>query len=102
MQPWFLTICRYLTCSYRFSEVWGGTDAQSLEIVEPFFDSAYFRDMPLVPGAVEGVKALKASGYELVVVTSRQLFLEQITNRWVHEKFANCFSRIVFGNHWGT
>lgn len=93
---------RCVVFSYRFAEVWGGTDAQSLEIVEPFFDSPYFKDMPLVPGAVEGVKALKSSGYELVVVTSRQLFLEAATTRWVHENFDNCFSKIVFGNHWGT
>lgn len=90
--------------SYRFCEVWGGTDAQSIEIVEAFFDSPHFKDgLPMVPGAAEGVKALKDLGYTLVVVTSRQAFLEDLTRRWLVANFpAGTFSRVVFGNHWAT
>lgn len=90
--------------SYRFCEVWGGDDKQSVEIVEAFFESPFFQDgLPLVPGAVQGVKALKDAGYELVIVTSRQLFLEVITRRWLDDNFpAGTFSRVAFGNHWGN
>jgi phosphoserine phosphatase len=90
--------------SYRFSDVWGGTDEQSIEIVEAFFNSPCFLDgLPLVPGALEGVKALKDAGHELVIVTSRQLILEEVTRRWVDDNFPpGTFSRVVFGNHWGA
>lgn len=90
--------------SYRFCEVWGGTDEQSIQIVEAFFASPYFTDgLPLVPGAVAGVKALKDAGYTLAVVTSRQLFLEDITRRWLVANFpAGTFSFVVFGNHWAS
>jgi phosphoserine phosphatase len=89
--------------SYRFSDVWGGDDRQSIAIVEAFFESALFKGgLPLVPGAVEGVKALKDAGHDLVIVTSRQLFLEEVTRRWVQANFpADTFSSVAFGNHWG-
>lgn len=90
--------------SYRFCEVWGGTDAESLLVVEPFLRSPHFTSgLPLVAGAVAGVQALKAAGHELHVVTSRQHFLEDATRAWLEERFGKgCFESVRFGNHWGT
>jgi hypothetical protein len=42
--------------SYRFADVWGGTEAESIAKVHAFFDSPFFEDIPVVEGAVEGVK----------------------------------------------
>lgn len=86
--------------SYRFCEVWGGTDADSTIIVEAFFASPYF-NLPLVPGAVAGLAALKAAGHDLHVVTSRQLFLEPMTRAWLSAHFGSVFTSAHFGNHWG-
>lgn len=88
--------------SYRFCEVWGGSDAQSLEIVHAFFDSWYFKEIPVLPDAVVGINALKEAGFDVVLVTSRQLILEEHTKTWIQQNFPNSFREIAFGNHWGT
>eukprot|EP00172_Hildenbrandia_rubra_P002934 Plantae.Rhodophyta-Hildenbrandia_rubra.ctg4181.p1 GENE.Plantae.Rhodophyta-Hildenbrandia_rubra.ctg4181~~Plantae.Rhodophyta-Hildenbrandia_rubra.ctg4181.p1 ORF type:complete len:204 (+),score=25.49 Plantae.Rhodophyta-Hildenbrandia_rubra.ctg4181:224-835(+) len=87
--------------SYRFCEVWGGDDQGAIEIVHSFFDSKHFEDIPVVPGAVEGVNELKNRGYQLAVVTSRQHAIEKKTRDWVFRHFPNVFEALHFGNHWG-
>lgn len=86
--------------SYRFCEVWGGTDADSTIIVEAFFASPYF-NLPLVPDAGAGLATLKAAGHDLHVVTSRQAFLEPMTRAWLSAHFGPVFTSVHFGNHWG-
>lgn len=88
--------------SYRFCEVWGGDDEQATDKVHEFFRSSHFRDLPVIPGAIHGTAKLRALGYELVVVTSRQLIIEEETRAWLRKNFApDTFSHIAFGNHWG-
>lgn len=51
---------------------------------------------------MEGVTALKAKGYRLVVVTSRQLVIKDATHDWLERNFPDgIFDEVVFGNHWG-
>lgn len=58
--------------------------------------------MPVIPGAIHGTAKLRALGYDLVVVTSRQLIIEEETRAWLRNHFAlDTFSHIAFGNHWG-
>lgn len=87
--------------SYRFCEVWGGDDEGAIRKVHDFFESEFFDDIPVVPGAPDGVRALKQAGYRLVIVTSRQLAIEEQTRRWVDRHFGGVFDAIAFGNHWG-
>jgi hypothetical protein len=42
--------------SYRFADVWGGDDAESIEKVHAFFQSDFFLNIPVVEGAVAGVE----------------------------------------------
>lgn len=45
---------------------------------------------------------MKRHGFNLVVVTSRQLIIEQITREWLDRNFPkDTFSTIAFGNHYG-
>lgn len=58
--------------------------------------------MPVIPGAVDAMRRLRTLGYDLVVVTSRQLIIEEQTRAWLSKNFpADTFSAVVFGNHWG-
>jgi 5'(3')-deoxyribonucleotidase len=87
--------------SYEFAKVWGGTRDEAIAKVHQFFDSEYFADIPVLPGAKEGVHALLRMGYRLVVVTSRQFEIELKTRDWINRHFGGCFDNIAFGNHWG-
>lgn len=67
-----------------------------------YFKTDYFRDIPVVPGAKEGVAALKAKGFRLVIVTSRQLVIKEATHKWLQLNFPEgTFDEVAFGNHWG-
>lgn len=87
--------------SYTFRDVWGGTEEESTVKVNLFFKSSYFTEILAVKGAVEGVNRLKSLGFELAVVTSRQLFIEEETRAWVNRFFPGAFCEILFGNTWG-
>lgn len=55
-----------------------------------------------MPGAKEGVKQLQELGFDLVVVTSRQLLIQEATKTWLAKHFPpDTFQQIAFGNHWG-
>jgi hypothetical protein len=85
--------------SYTFKEVWGGTDAESVEKVHTFFTTDYFVNIKPVPQAKEVLERLK-SHFEFVVVTSRQHVIAAETRRWLKEHYNNIFTEVYFGNHW--
>eukprot|EP00921_Rhytidocystis_pertsovi_P010491 GHVQ01016860.1.p1 GENE.GHVQ01016860.1~~GHVQ01016860.1.p1 ORF type:complete len:331 (+),score=57.62 GHVQ01016860.1:305-1297(+) len=85
--------------SYNFADVWGGTTEEAMDKVTDFFGTHYFHDLAVVPGAQEAIKQLREK-FDLVVVTSRQFYIEEETRRWIERHFPNTFSKILFGNHW--
>ena len=87
--------------SYRFSEVWGGTDQDSLNKVESFLQSRHFEEMRPLPGAAEVLRSLLGR-FRFVVVTARQLNIAAATRRWLDRHFAGIFDDVLFGNAWGT
>lgn len=83
-------------------QVWGGDDKEAVKKVHEFFRTDYFKNMPVVPGAQQAVAKLREMGFDLVVVTSRQLVIEKDTREWLARNFpASAFRDIAFGNHWG-
>eukprot|EP00920_Eleutheroschizon_duboscqi_P005487 GHVT01012964.1.p1 GENE.GHVT01012964.1~~GHVT01012964.1.p1 ORF type:complete len:209 (+),score=25.05 GHVT01012964.1:219-845(+) len=85
--------------SYRFSEVWGGSNASAVEKVDGFFKSKQFKNVQVVPGAKEAVARL-SKNFNLVVVTSRQLQIKEKTIKWLELNFPRTFSNVYFANHW--
>jgi len=90
--------------SYIFRHCWGGDEESSTAKVQAFLGSRYFLDgIPVVPGARDGLERLRAAGFRLVVVTSRQLQIEAATVEWLKQEFGDgLFDQILFGNHWGV
>lgn len=86
--------------SYRFWEVWGGTSDQASSKVQAFYQSRHFLHLPLIDGASDALSQLKNSGYDLVVVTSRQHAVQQQTLQWLDRHFAGVFREVYFGNHY--
>lgn len=88
--------------TYHFANVWGGTNEESQEKVQLFFDSHYFADLPVVAGAQAALQKLRER-FDLTVVTSRQHFIEAVTRRWLERHFPGTFNGgVFFGNHYGT
>ncbi|OSX77750.1 hypothetical protein BU14_0135s0024, partial [Porphyra umbilicalis] len=87
--------------SYRFADTWGGSDAAATAAVEAWFDTGALGRLVPLPGAAAGLAALAARGARLVVVTSRQAAVADVTRGWVARAFPGVFADVVFGNHWG-
>ena len=85
---------------YYFAPVWGVHDDKSNAIVHAFFETALFRDIEPVPGALEACRRLKDDlGCDLVVVTSRQNAVRTQTIEWVSRHFPEIFSDLHMCNH---
>ena len=85
--------------SYRFCEVWGGTNDEAMEKVYRFFDSSYFESLEPIHGASEVLKRHQ-SFFQFVCVTSRQYDIIEQTKAWIGNHFPGIVDEILFGNHW--
>jgi len=75
-------------------QAWGGTKTTAVAKIFEFVKSRDFDELPVVPGAVEGVKRLKDMGHELVVITGRAADWMGRTKRWLDHNFNGCFTRV--------
>jgi hypothetical protein len=50
-------------------------------------------------GALEALTRMGGS-YDLVVVTSRQHAIQDLTLDWIDRHFPGIFQEVFFGNHW--
>ena len=86
--------------SYRFCDVWGGTNEEATEKMYDFFESRHFLDgIKSVRGALNVLRTYKAA-FDFVIVTSRQSHIRVQTHTWLREHFPGVFSDVMFGNHY--
>jgi len=87
--------------SYKFCEVWGGTNEESMEKVFAFFKSPYFLDnLKPIDGALNVLSSFRDS-FDFVIVTSRQHSIQDQTLKWLRANFPpGIFKDVLFGNHW--
>lgn len=84
---------------YEFAKIWGCSPEQSNHIVHEFFDSPHFNEgIPVIPGAYDALIRLSRS-CDLVVVTSRQHVIQDVTLDWIDKHYPGVFSEVYFGNH---
>lgn len=84
---------------YEFAKIWNCTQDRSNQIVHDFFKSPHFNDgIPIIPGAYESLSRLSAH-VDLVVVTSRQHVIQDVTLDWIDRHFPGLFQEVYFGNH---
>ncbi len=85
--------------SYRFCDVWGGTEDETMAKMEEFFSTSYFKNIEAIQDAYETLRRLSRR-FRFVVVTSRQHYLKDQTYEWIERFFPGIFSDILLGNHW--
>lgn len=84
--------------AYNFASVWRCDAAEANDRVHRFFKSPHFRALAPLPGARSSLQRLQSVA-DLVVVTSRQLLIEQETRDWLAEHFPGVFKAVFLGNH---
>lgn len=94
--------------SYRFCDVWGGTNEEATDLIYEFFETDYFKTssdsagpkgVPPVSGALDALKELSDT-FDFYVVTSRQLVIIEETRKWLDTHYPGIFKGALFGNHW--
>lgn len=83
--------------SYDFCEFIGCSKEESTDRIYGFYETSYFKELPVVFGSKNGVRSL-SSDNELFVITSRPEYIAQQTERWLEHHFHNRFSDIIFAN----
>ncbi|KAF7320185.1 Protein kinase domain-containing protein [Mycena kentingensis (nom. inval.)] len=81
---------------YYWKNPFWGTPQETMEKVKEFYKTDYLFRAPPVPGAREGIQALRDLGYKLVIVTARNADVADASWEWVQLHFPNLFSHIVF------
>jgi 5'(3')-deoxyribonucleotidase len=82
---------------YYLQEFTGETFEQAERKIHDFVDHESFAELVIpLPGAIEAAKRLKAKGYRLIVVTSRQPFYDQVTKDFIAEHFPDVFEAVHF------
>lgn len=77
-------------------EPWGtDSDAEAIRRVHQFFDTPQFRNAKPFKEAVAALRVLD-DRYNLVVVTSRDTLIEQVTLSWLDEHFTEVFKDVHF------
>ena len=83
---------------YDYKQIWKCSPDESNERVHKFYQSYEFlNEVKPIAGAFESIERLSTL-YDLVVVTSRQLAIEEPTISWIGKHFPGMFSDIHFGN----
>ena len=85
--------------SYRFCDVWGGTNEEATDKVHAFFETTFFTELEPIEGAKEALTAIHDS-FDLVVITSRQHVIQDKTREWLEKHFSGIFKEVMFGNHY--
>ena len=87
--------------SYRFCEVWGGTNEEATEKVHDFFETPYFLEqLEPIEGAADVLRSFAGKRCIFKVVTSRQHAIRDATLGWLEQHFPGIFADVFFGNHW--
>lgn len=84
---------------FNFWETIGGTRGDIIDKVSDFYKTNYFRNLPVVFGAVNGINQLCWEN-ELFVVSSRPNDIYEETKKWIDQHFHDKFSEVILTNEW--
>jgi len=90
-----LTLSDYT--DYDLSNIWLCPPDEVLARIFEFYESPYMDEIPVMPGAIEGVAYLKQK-HTLVLITSRPLLTEKKTEAWIKYNFPGSFDKVVLSN----
>lgn len=85
--------------TYNLWESWGGTKEESIEKINDFFQTDYFKKIKPISGAQKATRMLKENN-DLSIITSRKDEIAKETESWVHQHFPNIFSEVHFAGHY--
>ena len=80
---------------YDFERILGISGEQSIKIVNEFFNSEHFDNLPPVEGAVEGVRKLRES-HDTYIITARYGIPKEKTPNWIEKNLKGLISGVFY------
>jgi uncharacterized HAD superfamily protein len=81
--------------TYDWWHVWGGSSEEAFRKFYQFMLTPLAEAVEPMPGAIEGVRALKRAGHRLEVITGRPKQLSYLTQEWLDR----WFGKLIDGFH---
>ncbi len=82
---------------YNLMGLWNCTETEMIDRIHEFYLSSYFAQTKPIKGAVEGITKL-AKKNKLILITSRPLFIEDMSQKWLDNYFKGKFVKICHTN----
>ena len=79
---------------YHFSEVFGGTEEDELEVVKEFFRSGWTEKFDFIDGAKKAIEELSGEN-ELIIITSRLEEFREKTKEFLTQHFSDISFKII-------
>lgn len=86
------------TSKYDFATIFDITPRQAQWLVYSFYSSDEHKKIQALPGTKETLLLWKSLGYDLYIITSRQLYSRKYTYDLVKQNFGNVFEDIIYCN----
>jgi len=87
--------------AYSFEKFWGCSIEEAISRADMFHRTQRFGELEPIPGAIDGVKKLKARGHDLIVISSRPDFTISDTAHNLRKHYGDAFSGIYLSkNHY--
>jgi 5'(3')-deoxyribonucleotidase len=83
---------------YKFAEVFGVTPERAQSMLYEYYETPEFENQRPVMGARHNVDAISQNVDTMYIVTGRQEFLRDKTEKWVQTHFPDVFNDIIFTN----
>jgi len=80
---------------YYWKNPYWGTPDETFAKVDVFYSTARLHTARPVPGAREGVQALRDMGYRLIIVTARLTRTHKDSWQWVDRNFPDLFDSVI-------
>ncbi|KII93688.1 hypothetical protein PLICRDRAFT_35907 [Plicaturopsis crispa FD-325 SS-3] len=84
---------------YYWKNPYWGTPSETFAKVTEFYATGSINNAPPVPGAREGIQALRDMGYRLIIVTARSKDVSDESWEWVSKHFPGLFESIICTGH---
>jgi 5'(3')-deoxyribonucleotidase len=68
---------------------------ETFEIYKIIEEPGFFRNLPAIPGAIEGIKKLLDAGHEVFLVTAASLYAPSDKSFWVMERAPFMKNRLI-------
>lgn len=82
-----------------WESIWKVSDEKAAEMAAAYVHSDARAEHTVLPHAIEVVSDLKRK-YDLIIITSREDVLVDLTEQWLHVHFPNTFDHVAFTAVW--